>query len=111
VTDSIKACAKSREQIVEEMTVLLGDRVTVRMLNSYTSEAQEQHRWPMQFTRAFCYVVEDWSLLQCVVERSGFLLITQDEAALLELGAEYLRQKRANERLQMLEKRLGGLEL
>lgn len=110
-SDCIRASAKGREQIVEEMSELAGSRISLRMLNGWTSDAEEQHRFPVQFARAFCYVVEDWSLLQCIIERSGFLLITQDEASLLELGSEYLRQKRANERLQILEKRLGGIDL
>jgi hypothetical protein len=111
LTEVIRKSAKSREQIAEEMTVMVGERVSLRMLNSYTSEAAEQHRWPSQYTRAFCYVVQDWGLLRCIVERAGFRLITQEEALLLELGTELLRQKRSSEKAAILEKRLLGVEL
>lgn len=111
ITECIRNSAKSREQIADAMSRLTGDRVTLRMMNSYTSEAAEQHRWPSQYTRAFCYVVQDWALLRCIVERAGFYLITQAEAELLELGREYLRQKRASEKVQMLEGRLRGIDL
>ncbi len=111
ITEAIRKSPKSREEIGEEISRLVGERVSIRMLNSYTSEAAEQHRWPSQYTRAFCYVVEDWTLLRCIVERAGFHLITQAEGELLELGREYLKQKRASEQLQLLEKRLGGLDL
>lgn len=111
VTATIKNNPKSRQQIAEEMSRLIGSAVTERMLNSYTSEAAEQHRWPMQFTRAFCYVVQDWSLLRCIVERSNFYMITAAEAELLALGREYLKQKRASERIEALEKGLRGIEL
>ncbi len=111
VTAAIRNNTKSRQQIAEEMSRLTGAAVTARMLNSYTSEAAEQHRWPAQYTRAFCYVVKDWTLLRCIVERSGFYMITPAEEELLELGREYLKQKRASEQIQAIEKRLRGVDL
>ena len=111
ITETIRTCAKSREQIAEDISLLVGAKVTVRMLNAYTSEAAQQHRWPTQYTRAFCYVTENWTLLRCIVERSGFHMITPQEAELLELGREYLKQKRANDNVQLLEQRLRGVEL
>lgn len=111
ITESIRRSTKSREEVAEEITALVGERVTVRMLNSYTSEAAGQHRWPLQYTRAFCFVVSDWTLLSVLAERSGLFLITPSEKELLSLGAEYLKQKRAAEQIAKLEKRLGGIEL
>jgi hypothetical protein len=110
VTGCIRKSSKSRGQISEEMSRLTGSTVTVRMLNSYTSEAAEQHRWPSQYTRAFCYVVEDWSLLRCIVERAGFHMITQAESDLLALGREFLRQKRAGEKMASIEAGLRGVD-
>lgn len=106
VTEAIKNCGKSRDIIAEEMSRLSGDRITVRMLNSYTSTAAEQHRWPAQYTRAFCYVVEDWRLLRCITERCGFHLISEEETELLELGRQYLKRKSADERIALLEAKL-----
>ena len=106
VTNAIKNCTKSREIIAEEMSELVGDRITVRMLNSYTSEAAEQHRWPAQYTRAFCHVVENWLLLRCITERSGFHLISDEEIELLDLGRQYLKRKAADERITILEAKL-----
>ena len=111
VTQVIRSNRKSREQIAEEMSFLLGDRITVRMLNSYTSEAAEQHRWPLQYTRAFCQVVEDWSLIRCITERSNLHLISDDETRLLDLGRQYLRRKRADAAIADLEKQLEGIDL
>ena len=111
ITECIRKCAKSREEIVDAMARLTGDRVTLPMSNSYTSGAAEQHRWPSQYTRAFCYVVEDWTFFRCIVERAGFHMITPAEADLLELGREMLRQERANEKAALLRKRLQGVDL
>jgi hypothetical protein len=106
VTDAIRKSAKSREIIAEEMSQLVGARVTVRMLNSYTSGAAEQHRWPAQYTRAFCHVVQDWTLLRCITDLSGFHLISVEELDLLELGRQYLKRKSADEQITLLEAKL-----
>jgi hypothetical protein len=108
VTETIRKSTKSREEIAEQMSALCGDHITVRMLNSYTSEAAEQHRWPAQYTRAFCQVLENWELLRCITERSGFHLINDDQAQLLELGRQFLIRKRADEQIALLEARLHG---
>jgi hypothetical protein len=110
LTESIRRSSKSREEIVAEMSALTAQKITLRMLNAYASGSEEQHRWPMQFTRAFCYVVNDWALLQCIVEGAKCRMICESESDLLELGRQYLRQKRASEQVQHLEKRLGGIE-
>jgi hypothetical protein len=110
VTEAIRHSTKSREEIAEQMSGLSGDHITVRMLNSYTSEAAEQHRWPAQYTRAFCQVIGDWGLLRCISERSGFHLINDDEVLLLDLGRQFLVRKRADEKIALLEAQLHGKE-
>ncbi|QHN04402.1 hypothetical protein FTO74_14295 [Granulicella sp. WH15] len=111
VTETIRHCSKSREVIAQEMTTLLGERVTARMLNSYTSEAAEKHRWPAQYTRALCHATGDWRLVRCISERAGFHLITKAEAKLFELGRQYLIEKRAAQTIAALERELAGVAL
>jgi hypothetical protein len=111
ITDAIKRCRKGREQIAEDMQRLLGVPVTARMIGSFTSESKELHRWPGAWDRAFCFATGDFRLLCCRVEAAGFHVITRAEAELLELGKEHLRRKRASENVELLEKRLLGVDL
>jgi len=111
ITDSIKRSGKSREQIADEMTRTLGLQVTSRMITSFTSESKELHRWPGAWDRAFCAAVNDNRLLFCLVEKAGFRVINEAEVDLLELGREYLKQKRANDQVALLERRLQGFDL
>jgi serine/threonine protein phosphatase PrpC len=111
ITDAIKRSVKSREQIAEEMSRTLGVTVTARMITSFTSESKELHRWPGAWDRAFCVAVGDTRLLFCRVEAAGYLVIDKTGVALLELGAEYLKQKRASERVLLLEAGLRGVDL
>jgi hypothetical protein len=111
ITACIKASGKSREQIADIMTELLGLAVTARMITSFTAESKELHRWPGAWDRAFCIAVDSDALLKCRAEAAGYQLIHGEEIQLLELGRQYLRRKRANEEAELLEKRLRGCEL
>lgn len=111
ITASIKRSRKSREEIADRMAILLGVAVTARMLTSFTAESKELHRWPGAWDRAFCEATGDDTLLRCRVELAGFHVVNDTEFELLSLGREYLRQKRASEEVELLEKRLRGVAL
>jgi hypothetical protein len=111
VTDAIKRSGKSREQIADEMQSMLAVPVKARMIASFTAESKELHRWPGAWDRAFCAATGDFRLLYSRVELAGYKVITQTEAELLDLGREFLREKRAAEHVALLEKRLSGVEL
>ncbi len=111
ITDAVKRSGKSREQIAEEMARTLGLTVTARMITAFTSESKQLHRWPGAWDRSFCVAVNDVRLLFCRVELAGYKVIDATEFELLELGREYLRQKRASEKVALLEKRLQGFDL
>jgi hypothetical protein len=65
------------------MAQLVGTRFTVRMLYGYTAGRKEFHRWPSEFTRAFCKVVNDNRLLFLIPEMDGFKVIGQRDQQLL----------------------------
>jgi hypothetical protein len=106
ITDAIKNSPKSRELVAEEMSALLGRTVTLRMLNAFTAEANEKHRWPFAWSRAFCQAIGDWRLITALVERSGFKIVKDEELHLLELGKQYLTRKLADEKISELERTL-----
>src|SRR5664280_2397452 len=66
LSDTIKHCAKKRIQIAEELSAVVGRQVSEAMLNAYTADSKENHRWPASGTRAFCQVTGDWRLLRAI---------------------------------------------
>lgn len=110
VTDGIKKSHKSREQIAEDMSLLTGQKITPRMLNAFTAEAMERHRFPVCWARAFCIAVNDWLLLRFVASRAGFELIDARERQMLEIGRAYLSRKKIEARLGELERQIGEAE-
>lgn len=97
VTEVIRRSPKSREQLAEEMTVLLARPVTARMLYAWTAYSSEVHRFPLAYARAFCQASGDYRLIALLVERLGLAVIDGDQARLLEL-AERLLAKEISER-------------
>lgn len=93
------------------MSELLSTRVTVGMLNAFSAESKRLHRWPAAWDRAFCQATGDYALLVCRVLRAGFFVITAEEHDLLELGRQYLLQKRAAEEISRIERSLQGVDL
>lgn len=111
ITAAIKRCGKSREEIAEQLSMLLGVSVTARMIGSFTAESKELHRWPGAWDRAFCRATGDDTLLRCRAEAAGFKVISGAEIELLELGRSYLKQKRASQALASIEQNLAQVSL
>jgi hypothetical protein len=78
LSEAIKRSGKKRPQIAEEMTALLGVRVTEHMLNDFTSKSKCAARFPAAFVKAFCYVVGSSSL--------QIALADDDDLRLMKLG-------------------------
>lgn len=111
ISRAIRNSSKSRDQIAEEMTTILGVHVTGSMLNDFTASAKRLCRWPAAWDRAFCAVTGDIDLLICRVRAAGFMVIGSVERDLMELGREYLRRKRADAATAELEQRLREVKL
>jgi len=104
---TLKRSTLSREQIAEAMSLILGQRVTEKMLNSYSAPSMQANRFPAAWQRAFCRAADDDLLLRCCAELAGFRLLTPEEADLLELGREYLQHERAAQKVAAIKARLG----
>jgi hypothetical protein len=107
---AIRKCHKSRAQLADEITRLTGRKLTEIVLNKFTAGSRTDYRWPAELDRAFAVATGDDAILRCRIEAAGLFVITAQECELLELGREYLRQKRASEQVALLEKRLRGVE-
>jgi len=54
VSEALKSCPLSRYQVAARMSELTGQDITKSMLDSWTAESKEQHRFPAIFLPAFC---------------------------------------------------------
>jgi hypothetical protein len=111
LVEAMRGSPLSREEIAERISLLSGSAVTVRRVNAFASESRDDYRFPLELLRALCVAIGDFSPLRRIAEAAGFRLIDANEADLLELGRETLKQKRAGENVALLEKRLQGFDL
>ncbi len=104
-------CGLSRVQIADAIARLTGLSVTERQLNNFSADSRPEYRFPLELTRAFCTVTGDDRLLTFSAELAGLHVIDDDGMQLLELGREYLRQKRAAAAMASYERILQGVEI
>lgn len=63
VADAISTSTKSRDQIADELTSIVGCRITRRMLDDFCSRSKVGTRFPAAWVAAFCEVTGDESLV------------------------------------------------
>ena len=111
VTSGMKRSGLSRAEIADRMCYLLGLQVTEAMLNNFAADSRPDVRFPLSFVRAFCAAVGDSQLLRAVADLAGLHVVDETGLQLMELGREYLREKRAAENRDALERKLRGVDL
>jgi hypothetical protein len=109
VNEAIRSCPnKSRAQIAEEMSYLLGQRVTEPMLDSYTADSKKENRFPVAFAAAFCHATGDGRVLEAIAQKVGLVVVHQEEMQLIRLGKLALECESASEEFSGLKKQLLG---
>ena len=59
LSDAIRRSHKSRAQIADGLSTLVGTRVSVRMLNNFTSDCRSNYRFPAAWIAPLCEVLGD----------------------------------------------------
>jgi len=75
----------SREQIAERMSDASGQEVTVAMLNAWTAESKRLHRFPLEFTPAFCRAVGNNKLIEALLKEMSLVAISEKDQLLFEI--------------------------
>ncbi len=108
---ALKQTAYKRWEIAGRMGEYASSEITESMLNSWTAESKEGHRFPVEYLPAFCWATGDYELLDHIVRACGCYLIKSEEVALLELARidEHRRalQQREKQVRQYLDKMRG----
>jgi hypothetical protein len=86
ITAALKRCPLSRHHVAAKMDELLGKDITKAMLDSWSAESKEAHRFPLEYLPAFVEATGDRSLLRMICELSGGRFVDNDETLKLELG-------------------------
>lgn len=108
ISDALKHTKLSRYEVAAEMSRLIGREITKSMIDSWSAESKENHRFPLAYLNAFCEATGDKSILRFIAEKAGGYFIEGADALYTELGRieRMKRDLQEKERLikQMLER-------
>jgi hypothetical protein len=106
IAAAMKSSGKSRAQLADEISFLVGTVVTERQLNAFAAESREDCKFPVQYARALAEVTGCTRVLTCFIEKAGLVVITPAEKLILELGRQVLEKERAEAEIANLKQQL-----
>lgn len=86
ISETLKKSALSRFQVAGEMSNLTGKEISKTMLDSWSAESREDHRFPLEYMPAFCKATNDMALLRLICGKCGGSYIEGQDALRLEYG-------------------------
>ena len=103
ISEALRGCPRSRYQVAARMSELLGQDITKTMLDSWTAESKEQHRFPAVFLPAFCEAVGSTEPIRMIGQRVGAFVLPGPEALRAEIQRidEEINRKQAEKRRRM----------
>lgn len=95
LSEAIRKSGLSRWEVAGRMSHLLGQEVTKFMLDAWTAESKDGHRFPASFLPAFCAATGCHEPLRLLAEAAGVFCLPGPEA----LRAEIQRLDEESKRL------------
>ena len=86
VSQALKHPHLNRYGVAAEMSKLLGKEITKSMLDSWSAESKENHRFPLDYFNAFVEATGDKTILRLICEKADGYFIEGEDALLTELG-------------------------
>jgi hypothetical protein len=111
LTNAIRQSGLSRWEIAGRMSHLLGQEVTQYMLNGWTAESKEAHRFPAEFLPAFCSATGSRAPLEMLSTEAGMFCLPGPEALRAEiqkLREEEQRASRERRKRELFLKEMEG---
>jgi hypothetical protein len=104
ISEALKRCPLSRYQVAARMSELTDTDITKTMLDSWTAESKEQHRFPAIFLSAFCEAVGCTEPLKMLGGLVGVFVMPGPEALRAEIRRleEEIERKQADKRKRLV---------
>lgn len=104
ISQALKNCPLSRWQVTARMSELTGCEITKAMLDSWTAESKEAHRFPAIYLPAFCDAVGCSEPLRMLGKLVGVFVLPGPEALRAEIQRieEDINRKQNERRKRML---------
>ena len=119
VSEDIKAAKDatgrelSRYEVAARMSELVGQEITASMLNNWTADAHEKHRFPCQFLPAFILSTGGRRAFEALSRKSGLFALPGAEALRAEIqriDEEMKKLKGEKVKRELFLREMGGGE-
>jgi len=107
LSNALRECDLTRFQVAARMSELTGKEVTKFMLDSWTAEAREGHRFPFEYAAAFEQATESYALTQYLADQRGCKILIGREALDAHLGKLVRRRRELNDEIRRLNAIMG----
>jgi hypothetical protein len=104
ISQALKNCPLSRWQVAARMSELTGQEITKAMLDSWTAESKEDHRFPAIFLPAFCEATGCSEPLMMLGKLVGVFVLPGPEALRAEIQRieEEINRKQTEKRKRLV---------
>jgi hypothetical protein len=104
ISQALKNCPLSRWQVAARMSELTGQEITKAMLDSWTAESKEAHRFPATYLPAFCEAVGCSDPLRILGKLVGVFVMPGPEALRAEIQRieEDINRQQTEKRKRMM---------
>lgn len=104
ISEALRQSPLSRYQVAARMSELTGTDITKTMMDSWTAESKEQHRFPAIFLPAFCEAVGSNEPLKMLGNLIGAFVLPGPEALRAEIKRieEDIARKQNEKRKRLL---------
>jgi hypothetical protein len=104
ISEALRRCPLSRYQVAARMSELKGVEITKSMLDSWTAESKEQHRFPATYLNAFCAAVGSTEPFEMLARPIGLFVLPGPEALRAEIQRidEEIGRKQAEKRRRLM---------
>ena len=108
---ALKRCSLDREQVAEEMSRLLGEKISGSHLNNWAAESKNGWRLPLAYAGAFSAVTNDNSVIKMAFSGTGINVLSDAEMTYFEIGKAVEEKRESDARLKENRDRLRRLRL
>jgi len=104
ISEALRDCPLSRYQVAAIMSELLDQDVTKTMIDSWTAESKEQHRFPGAFLPAFCFATKSNKPFSVLAGPVGVFVLPGPEALRAEIQRidEDINKRQAEKRKRLM---------
>ncbi|MDN7351794.1 hypothetical protein [Acetobacter senegalensis] len=108
ISVSLEECGKSRPEVADIMSDIMGRPISVNMLNAYASGQREDHQISVPRFNALISATGDRRLVEFLAEGHGWTVIERRYLPMIELAAVAERKKELTRMEMGLRRQMGG---